>query len=63
MIVDNHKKSLKIYQDKIYVHIEFWTKIWINVKANWTYITYIIGGIFAIFGWLYKEKIIKIFKK
>lgn len=62
MIVGNSKKSLKIYQDKIYIHIGYWTKIWNFIKLNWTYITYVIGGIFAILGWLYKEKIIKIFK-
>lgn len=62
MIVGDAKKSLKIYQDKIYIHIGFWTKVWIFIQKNWTYITYIVGGIFAIFGWLYKEKIIKIFK-
>jgi hypothetical protein len=62
MIVDNNKKSLKIYQDKIFVHIGFWSKVWNFIQINWTYITYVVGGLLAILAFLYKEKIIKIFK-
>ena len=62
MVVDDHEKSIKIYEDKIYVHIDFWTNFWNSVKANWTYITYILGGIIAIFGWIFKDRIVGFFK-
>lgn len=62
MIVGDHEKSIKIYEDKIYVHIGFWTKIWNSIKLNWTYITYLLGGIIAIFGWIFKDRIVNFFK-
>ena len=33
------------------------------VELHWTIIAYIVSGIFAILAWLYKEKIINIFRK
>jgi hypothetical protein len=63
MIIDDHRKSLKIYEDKIYVDIKKGTSMWLWVQKYWTYITYIIGGICTIIAWMYKEKIIKFFKK
>lgn len=62
MIVGDHTKSIKIYEDKIYVHITRADKFWIWIKLNWTYLTYAIGLITAILGFLYKEKILHIFK-
>jgi hypothetical protein len=62
MVIDNHEKSIKIYEDRIYVHIDFWTKLWNSIKLNWTYITCVLGGIIAIFGWIFKDRIINFFK-
>lgn len=63
MIVGEHRKSIKIYEDKIYVHITKKDKLWAWIKLNWTYLTYLIGLMGAIFGFFYKEKILNIFKK
>jgi len=62
MLVGDKQKSIKIYQDKIFVHIGFWSKVWMFIQNYWTYITYVIGGIFTIFAWIYKEKILGLFK-
>lgn len=63
MIIDNNEKSLKIYQDNIFIHIGFWTKFWNFIQLNWTYITYVLGGIGAIFAFIYKEKLFGLFKR
>lgn len=62
MIVGEHTKSIKIYEDKIYVHITNVDRFWLWIKLNWTYLTYAIGLITALLGFLYKEKILHIFK-
>jgi hypothetical protein len=63
--IDNIPQSINIYDGKTYVYaIHTWYgDLWNWIKTNWTYITYIVSGICAIFAWLYKEKIISIFKK
>lgn len=63
MIVGDYKKSLKIYNDKIYVYINPLKKIENWFITNWKYITYILGLIGSIIAWLYKENIVNIFKK
>jgi hypothetical protein len=63
--VDNKPQSVNIYNGKTYVFaIHTWYgDLWNWIAKYWTYITYVVGGIFAILAWLYKERIIKIFKK
>lgn len=63
--IDNIPQSINIYDGKTYVYaIHTWYgDLWNWIAKYWTYITYVVGGIVAIFGWLYKEKIISIFKK
>ena len=63
--IDNISQSINIYDGKTYVYaIHTWYgDLWNWIAKYWTYITYVVGGIVAIFGWLYKEKIISIFKK
>jgi hypothetical protein len=63
--VDNRAQSVNIYNGKTYVYaIHTWYgDLWLWIKTNWTYITYVVGGIFAILAFLYKENIISIFKK
>jgi len=59
MVVGSHNKSIKIYEDKIYIHITPMDKFWIWMKTNWTYLTYLVGLITALFGFIYKEKILQ----
>ena len=61
MIVGSNTKSIKTYQDKIYVYISPWTVIWNWISTYWEYITGVIGGLFAIF--LAWDQIKKIFKR
>lgn len=63
--ISDQPQSVNIYNGKTYVFaIHTWYgDLWNWIKTNWAYITYVIGGLFAIFAWLYKEKIISIFKK
>lgn len=64
IIVNDHTKSIETYQDKIYVYISIWSRIWYWIELNWEYISFIIIGIFGILGWYYKkEDIINFFKK
>lgn len=61
MIVGNHTKSLKIYQDTIYVHISPMATFWNWVKTNWMYITGVFGLIVTLL--TLREKIMSLFKK
>lgn len=63
--IDGIPQNVNIYNGKTYVYaIHTWYgDIWIWVSKYWDKITYIIGGLLTIFGWLYKEKIINILKK
>jgi len=61
MIVGDHNKSLKIYEDKIYVYISPMTKFWNWIKLNWIYITGFFGLMVTLF--TLREKIMSLFKK
>jgi hypothetical protein len=61
MIVGEHSKSLKIYQDNIYVYISPMTTFWNWVKTNWMYITGAFGLIVTLL--TLREKIMSLFKK
>ena len=61
MIVGNNTKSIKTYQDKIYVYISPWTIIWNWISNYWEYITGVVSGLFAIF--LAWDQIKKMFKR
>lgn len=61
MVVGNHTKSLKIYQDKIYVYVSPMTKFWNWVKLNWIYITGFVTLIVGIF--TLREKITGLFRR
>jgi hypothetical protein len=38
-------------------------KFFLWIEDHWTIVAWVISGLFAIFGWLYKEKIIRFFGK
>lgn len=61
MVVGDHTKSLKIYQDKIYVYISPMTTFWNWIKLNWIYITGFVTLMVGIF--TLREKIMGLFKK
>ncbi len=61
MIVGEHNKSLKIYEDKIYVHISPMTTFWNWVKTNWMYITGVFGLIVTLL--TMREKIMSLFRR
>lgn len=63
MIIDGYKKSIKIYQDKIFVHIGFWTKAWNFIQLYWEYLTYAVTSILAIIAWLYKKQTVNFLRK
>lgn len=63
IIIGDNKKSLKIYNDIIYVEIKTIDKITGWIERNWKYVTYIISTIGIIIAWLYKEQLINIFRK
>lgn len=63
MIVGDNKKSLKIYNDIIFVKVKTIDKLSGWIEKNWKYITYIISTIGIIIAWLYKEQIIILFKR
>jgi hypothetical protein len=64
-IIDGNPQSVNIYNGRTYVYSkhtipgDFWN--W--VKINWTYITYVIGLIGAIFAFIYKEKLFGFFRR
>lgn len=62
MIVGDNKKSLKIYNDIIFVKVKTIDKLSGRIEKNWKYITYIISTIGIIIAWLYKEQIIILFE-
>ena len=63
--VDGVPQNVNIYNGKTYVYaIHTWNgDLWNWISTYWDKITYVLGGILTIFAWLYKEKIINIFKK
>jgi hypothetical protein len=63
--IDDLPQNINIYNGKTYVYAyHTWHgDLWNWIEKYWTYITYVIGGICAIIAWLYKEKIINLFKK
>jgi len=61
MIIGSNIKSIKTYQDKIYVYINPSTIFWNWVKLNWAYITGFVALLISLF--TLREKIIGSFKK
>lgn len=63
--IGNVPQNVNIYNGKTYVYAKHSPigDLWKKIKENWTYITWTLTGIFAIFAWLYKEKIINVFKR
>jgi len=63
--IDGVPQNVNIYNGKTYVYaIHTWYgDLWNWISTYWDKITYVLGGILMIFAWLYKEKIINVFKK